>query len=415
MATAWFARGDAADQRRLANLAALAGVNWVRDRLSWREIQPAADRFADENTTYDSAATIQAEAGLKVLQVFHDTPGWAADGREGRGRFPDDLRHAYRLARAMAERFARPRAGVGAVERGERGQFRRAHGRRDVLVPEGGVPGLQGGRPRAGGLLERGHRHAHRVAHPGRVGQRGLALLRRLLDAHVRLARLVRESSGGRSTQAACGRPLWITEADRGINTSTGLPWCDLSPEDELRKARLMAQEYASSLAAGANRHFHFILGHYHEQGGKVQFGLLRMDKTPRPNYVALAALGRLLAGGRCLGTWPIEGQPHAHVSAFSARPDGRRAGRARGLGRTARRLAGAGQDDRPLVAAGGGLGRGGVRLSRPIARQGRARRASRRAGLRAACGRATPKSCRLRPCRRAPTARAKPRRSCCR
>ncbi len=45
------------------------------------------------------------------------------------------------------------------------------------------------------------------------------------------------------------------------------------------------------------------------------------MDLTPRPAYVALAAVGRWLAGARALGRWqPL---PEVHVYAFGARPDG--------------------------------------------------------------------------------------------
>jgi hypothetical protein len=123
--------------------------------------------------------------------------------------------------------------------------------------------------------------------------------------------------------EAACGRPLWITESDRGIKYATGGPWFDLAPLDERRKAEFMAQSYASSLFAGAARHFHFILGNYQESSNGVQFGLLRLDFTPRPAYVALAAVGRLLAGARCLGRLPPAGEPHAHIIAFRARPDG--------------------------------------------------------------------------------------------
>jgi hypothetical protein len=125
--------------------------------------------------------------------------------------------------------------------------------------------------------------------------------------------------------EAACGRPLWITESDRGIKHATGGPWFDLSPLDERLKAEFMAQSYASSLFAGAARHFHFILGNYQESWNGVQFGLLRLDLTPRPAYVALAAVGRLLAGARCLGRFPPPaGEPDAHVIAFRASPDGR-------------------------------------------------------------------------------------------
>ena len=42
-ATSWFAKSDAPRQERFAYLAALAGVNWIRDRLSWGEVQTSAD------------------------------------------------------------------------------------------------------------------------------------------------------------------------------------------------------------------------------------------------------------------------------------------------------------------------------------------------------------------------------------
>jgi hypothetical protein len=123
--------------------------------------------------------------------------------------------------------------------------------------------------------------------------------------------------------EAACGRPIWITESDRGIPYATPEPWCDLSREGEIRKAEFMAQSYATSLFAGAERHFHFILGHYCE-GGKIQFGLLRLDETPRPSYSALAAVGRFLAGAKCLGRWNLDGNPDTYVYAFHATPDGK-------------------------------------------------------------------------------------------
>ncbi len=59
------------------------------------------------------------------------------------------------------------------------------------------------------------------------------------------------------------------------------------------------------------------------EGDNRIQFGLLRKDNTPRLSYVAFAALGRLLAGGRCLGRWEQAGDDTAHVYAFRARPDG--------------------------------------------------------------------------------------------
>ena len=61
-------------------------------------------------------------------------------------------------------------------------------------------------------------------------------------------------------------------------------------------------------------------MGNYQEPNG-VQFGLLRLDLTPRPAYVALAAVGRCLAGAKILGRWR-PGQD-VQVYAFRAKPDG--------------------------------------------------------------------------------------------
>lgn len=105
-ATAWFARNDRDKQDRLTLLASLAGVNWVRDRLRWRDIQPQGPQdFASPGTTYDTSASIQTSHGLKVLQVFHDTPPWAVAEGDKSGRYAGDLRDVYRFCQAMARRF----------------------------------------------------------------------------------------------------------------------------------------------------------------------------------------------------------------------------------------------------------------------------------------------------------------------
>jgi len=326
-ATAWFAKDRPTDQARLASLAALAGVNWIRDRLTWSELEPRAGAFTTETTSYDTAARIQTERGLKVLQVFHGTPSWAQDrvldGDRAGGRFPRDLRAAWRFCKAMAERF---RGTVHAWEPWNEANIDVFGGHTvDEMCSyqKAAYLGFKAGDPdvivgwnvyttlpteeHTRGLIENEawayfdtyNIHTYEWAHD--------------------FARL-----WGPARRASGGKPIWVTEADRGLKYAGPEPWCELSRDDELRKARYIAQEYASSLYAGAVRHFHFILGHYYEKHNGVQFGLLRKDMTPRPAYVALAAVGRLLAGGRCLGRWEQPGRPDVHVIAFRARPDGR-------------------------------------------------------------------------------------------
>ena len=325
-ATAWFAKNRPVDQARLASLAALSGVNWVRDRLSWHEVELKPNQFASQTTSYDTSARLQTSRGLKVLQVFHGTPSWAQDaildGDRAGGRFPRDLRVAYRFCKAMAQRFS---GHVHAWEPWNKANIDVFGGHTvDEMCSyqKAAYLGFKAGDPHVvvgwnvyttlpttlhtQGLLDNEawpyfdtyNIHTYEWAHD--------------------YARL-----WGPARQAACGKPIWVTEADRGLKYTGPEPWCELSREDELRKARYIAQSYASSLHAGAVRHFHFILGHYFERHNGVQFGLLRKDMTPRPAYVALAAVGRLLAGATCLGRWEQPDQPDAHIIAFSAQPDG--------------------------------------------------------------------------------------------
>ena len=99
VAMAWFYPKD--KMGSVANLCALAGINRVRDRLSWPELEPRKGEFAVTNR-YDWSAQAQSAAGLQVLQVDHLSPAWAnPDGK----RFPLDLRDSYNFYRAMARRW----------------------------------------------------------------------------------------------------------------------------------------------------------------------------------------------------------------------------------------------------------------------------------------------------------------------
>jgi len=325
-ATAWFARNQPDDQERLASLAALAGVNWIRDRLTWRELESKSGEISDCDTTYDSAARIQTRRGLKVLQVFHTTPDWAwntgLDGENPSGRFARDLRDVHKFCKAMAERF---KGSVYAWEPWNEANVNTFGGHTvDEMCSyqKAAFLGFKAGDPavtvcwnvyttvptpqHTQGLLDNEtwsyfdtyNIHTYEWAHD-----------------YARLWAPARE--------AACGKPIWITEADRGIKYIGPEPWCELTRDDEMHKAQYIAQSYASSLYAGSVRHFHFILGHYYERHNGVQFGLLRKDMTPRPAYVALAAVGRLLAGAKCLGRWVVPDQEDTHMIGFRAWPDG--------------------------------------------------------------------------------------------
>lgn len=322
-ATSWFAKDDPMRQERFAYLAALAGVNWIRDRMSWGELQPGPDTFA-RDTTYDSAATLQAKYGLKVLQVFHMTAGWATDptldGEHPAGRFPRDLRQFYKFLKVMAQRY---------------------EGRVLAWEPwnEANIPMFGGHTIDEMCTLQKAAYLAFKAAKPDVTvcwnvyAESGTPLhVRGVLDnevwpyfetynIHTYTKPDDYAGAFAPAREAACGRPIWLTECGIGLPWQTERPWSELSRDDERRQAQFIAQSYASSLFAGVNRHFFFILGNFAEN--TIQFGVLRHDQTPRPGYVALATVGRLLAGARPLGRLTLEKCPEARIYAFRAVPDG--------------------------------------------------------------------------------------------
>ncbi len=310
--------GDHAQWRHYARAAALAGVRAVRDRIRWRHFQLTEGGW-EEDLKYDKAAEVQHQFGLQIVQTFHDSPTWTRDHFEDAGRVPPDLRHTWEFCRGLAERFAdtvqiwqpwnegnSPNFGGHTID--ELCSHQKAAywgfktGNPDAIVswaPLGGInsDGLCRGISDNELLPYFDIYSLHSYEWP---------------DAYAR----VRETP----MEIASGKPLWVTESDRGIPVDPASPYFDLTHENEQRKAQFMAQSIATSLSTGTKRNFHFLLRQY---GTEIQFGLLRHDDTPRMTYVALAAAGRLLADAEYLGEVQHDAGEDVHIFAFRGRPDG--------------------------------------------------------------------------------------------
>ncbi|MBD3267617.1 hypothetical protein GF373_13190 [bacterium] len=318
-AIAWFAKYDAVGQANMARLAAMAGVNWFRDRLKWREIELQEAKYTGY-ANYDLAADVQQQSGLKILQVFHDTPKWAREA-EWDGGFPTDLRDVYRFCKKMAERF---RGKVQAWEPWNEANAKNFGGhtfhemysyqKAAYLGFKAGDPNVTVGFNAYCGVPT--DLHARTLVENETWPYFDTYNFHNYNWAHSF------EDLWSPILVAACGKQIWLSETDRGMKAESVPPWRDFSHQNDILKAEYIAQEYPTALWNGAHRVFHFILGHYTESGG-TQFSLLRYDLTPRPGYVALATLGRFLAGARCLGKYEIE-REHVHAYAFRAHPDGK-------------------------------------------------------------------------------------------
>jgi hypothetical protein len=322
-ATSWFARESRERREGFAYLASLAGVNWIRDRMSWGELEPKEGKYAGD-TIYDAAAEAENQHGLKVLQVFHSTPKWAArSGLDSRDapwkRFPRDLRDLYVFTQNMTRRYN------GKVQAWEPWNEANINGFGGHTIDEmctlqkAAYFGLKSGATRVTVCWNVFAGAGSELQTEGVLRNETWPYFETYnIHSYGPTTSYEKQFEGARD--AASGRPVWISECGIRLKAETPKPWGEMTRSDENRQGEFIPRSYATSLYSGVDRHFFFILGNYWEKG--IQFGLLRDDLTPRPGYLALAATGRFLAAAKCLGKISEQGY---ELVAFEARPDGRK------------------------------------------------------------------------------------------
>jgi hypothetical protein len=112
---------------------------------------------------------------------------------------------------------------------------------------------------------------------------------------------------------------MWTTEFNLPVI------WADEKTkepsEEELRfQSNRVGKAFALALHEGMEKGFYFILGDYVERN--LQYGLIHKDFTPRPAYVAFAAVGRLLNGAKPIGQVNL-GDDKLFAYAFKTQVDG--------------------------------------------------------------------------------------------
>jgi len=300
-----------------ASLCKLAGAAWVRDRMAWSEIEPGRDRFA-QATRYDEAARIQSEAGLRVLQVAHSTPAWA--GKVAK-HFPEDLRDIYHFLRHVAARWKGRVQAFEPWNEADIAMFGGHSGAEMAALQKAAYLGIKAGNPQAIACL-----NVFAINRPDTLDDLAANAAWPYFDT-CNLHHYIRPEDYpawyASFRRISAGRRLWVTEFDRAVPWSGDPQAQEPTPADQRLQARRVAITFASSLHEGPAEAFYFLLPHYTE--GKTQFGILHRDLTPRPAYVALAAVGRLLAEARPLGRWKAS-SPQVQAFLFRARPDGQEA-----------------------------------------------------------------------------------------
>lgn len=303
-----------------ANLCALAGINWARGRLDWAQMEPTQGQFASPNN-YDAAAREFGQAGIQFLQVNHATPSWAG---QKKNRFPADLRDAYRFYCEMARRWQGQVQAFEPWNEADWPQFGGHTGAEMASFQKACYWGLKAGNPDlivCQNVFANYFPEAIADFHDNQAWPYFDTLNFHhywSLDGLGKYYAQFRDISGG--------RPMWVTECNfiHGLSAeglATDPKTREFTNEGLRRQAAHVLQLFATSIQSGSAATFWFMFPDYNE--GRTQFGVLRADLTPRPSYLALAAVGRLLADARPVGRLK-SANTNFWGYLFHAKPDGK-------------------------------------------------------------------------------------------
>jgi hypothetical protein len=278
-------------------------------------MEPQKGRFTTPNK-YDASAAAQARAGLRVLQVIHASPGWANPNGK---RFPNDLRDAYHFFEAMARRWQGRVLAFEPWNEADIPMFGGHTGAEMAALQKAACLGLKSGNPDIVACLNVFALHKTNQLADLHDNEAWPYFDTYNLHHYEPFDRYPRLYTDHRAVSA--GRPLWVSECAVPVKWAGDEKLKEPTDADLRVQAERVAKTFACSLHEGSAATFYFLLPHYVE--GQTQFGIVRPDLTPRPAFVTLAAVGRLLADAKPLGRLKTD-DAAARAYLFRAKPDAR-------------------------------------------------------------------------------------------
>ncbi len=314
-ASAWIVR-DTTLRKPFAHLVRLAGIPWVRERLSWTETEPAPDTFTWGK--YQTVPNYLSEQGIQISQVWHDTPGWARYSTS-KSPFIADLRDVYRYMRTASSHFATQ---IPAWEIWNEPDYEFWPGLADRFagLQKAGYFGVKDGNPNAQVLS--GSLCIGVMPFARNLFECGISEYMDIFNWHyysvpesypIELHEYFKELPLANLNH----KPNWLTESGVRVNLidNTGI----LSPEGQRVQCQWIPQSRIMALSAGVDKSFFFIIPHLHKNG--TQLGSLHPDLTPYPGFIALSACANILGQAEYLGEFQFH-SPEIAAQIFKTKTD---------------------------------------------------------------------------------------------
>lgn len=311
-AQSWLARPDSANPRQpqdpwdlVSETARRAGLNMVRERMSWAEVEPAAGKY--DWKQYKLNADLLAKRDVKVLGMYHDAPQWA---KTNTPLLPGDLLATYSFAKKAAETM-KNEVTVWEFWNEQDIGFTSESAWDYVAAFKAASLGFKAADPAMpvaiGGLCIIPFTAYTDVIMKNGAGEYfdifNVHIYHTLRDYTVELQKI----RANMDKYAIADRPLWVTENGSRMEGSgridSFLPKLKAhSPDQELLIAENLAKMMISLQFLGVERDFFFVLPPYNEGGGSKDWGLMRRDFTVKPGFAAFAVLADKLGNAKLLG-----------------------------------------------------------------------------------------------------------------
>ena len=294
-AMSWLVKAD--DVREgLVEVLRRSGVAMSRERVSWAQISPAADRWDFQTPQrYDRLRRTHGRHGIEVLEMFHDAPGHL--GRVG--KYPEDLAGAGRAWETIAKQW---RTTWGALEVwNEPDIFFGANLPADQYVPLVQAVAVALARrrvrtPLVGGVMAHYNRRFLDCA-----AANGMLAWLNAASFHTygrapQMEGLIGHYRSWLRAHGAESMPLWLTECGRPWKKGPARPPADQDAVSALD----ITMKAVESRACGIARYFAFVYPFYEE--GRNNFGMMGRAATPLRSFAAYARATSLLSGKDYLG-----------------------------------------------------------------------------------------------------------------
>ena len=304
-AQSWLARPDAKNPRQpgkayevVSEVARRAGLQQVRERLSWGGTEPAPGKL--DWAQYKVNADLLAARGVTVSGMFHDAPKWA---KTNTGKLPGNLLAVYDFTKKVAEEFKGRMTDWEFWNEEDIGFT--SEGAWDYAAAlKAAFLGFKAADPKLPVAIG-GYAHSIVPAYADVVMENGAGDYFDIFNIHSYSP--VRDFPGILQSvrthlrrYGVADRPVWFTENGCRMEGSGRLesymPGVRMhSPDQELLVAEYLPKMMIAMQFLGVSRDFFFVLPPYNEGGGSKDWGLMRRDYSVKPGYVAFATLAAQL------------------------------------------------------------------------------------------------------------------------